>query len=72
MRPRGLSQPSAARRIHWPGRGSAWNCDRHKVWAAHVAEAMGFELQVSPAQVRELDPPPPDHTAERFAAMELD
>jgi hypothetical protein len=58
--------------IHWPGREPALRCEPHTAWTRHVAAALGFELWAEPVEVRELDPAPPDHTAERFAAMELD
>lgn len=56
-------------RSYWPGREPLPQCEHHRSWSAHVAAALGFQLQSAPLPVREW--PGPDPMAARFAAMEL-
>lgn len=57
--------------VHWPGRDPSLRCTRHMDHAYRIADALGFKLAVTPLNVREVNVPPPDDAAMRFAAMEL-
>lgn len=57
--------------VPWPGREAIPQCHGHYEYTRRIAQALGFELLgATPLEPRYSEPPDP--SAERFAAMELE